>query len=172
MAGHKLLVIIDVIQHDSRRLERISLWNKLVSGCLRMPDSTKSQRLGNGRIEASNQGIRQSMPSVLDQYVGCNECMAEISVQHAFEIAYASWPNQSWIAFRCETCGCSNPLLVCNDSLTEGYLSGAPAPYLIPKRRVSVPGLRTRSEITSAFHPPSGRVAKRAPASFRGEGSL
>jgi hypothetical protein len=84
------------------------------------------------------------MPSVHDQYVGCNECMAELTVRHAFENAYASWPNKSWIAFYCETCGCSNPLLVHNDGVTEGYLDGAPAPCLVPKRHVSLPGLTVR----------------------------
>jgi hypothetical protein len=86
------------------------------------------------------------MPSVLDQYVGCNECMAEISVQQAFDIAYASWPEQSWIIFRCETCGASNPLLVQNDLVTEGYLYGAPDPCLVPKRYIRIPGLDARCD--------------------------
>ena len=85
--------------------------------------------------------IHVAMHSVLDQYVGCNECMAEVTVQHAFDRADASWPNQSWITFTCETCGCSNPLLVRDGSITEGYLDGAPAPCLIPKRHISIPGL-------------------------------
>ena len=67
--------------------------------------------------------------------------MAEITVQHAFDTADASWPDQSWIAFTCETCGCSNPLLVRDNSITEGYLDGAPGPCLVPKRHISIPGL-------------------------------
>src|SRR4029450_11551187 len=86
------------------------------------------------------------MPSVLDQYVGCNECMAEITVQHAFDTADASWPNQSWISFTCETCGCSNPLLVRDDAITEGYLDGAPGPCLVPTRQISIPGLIVRCD--------------------------
>ncbi len=89
-----------------------------------------------------------TMPSVLDQYVGCNECMAEITVHDAFDAAYASWPNQSWIAFNCKYCGCSNPLLVRKDSVTEGYLDGFPAPSLVSKRHISIPGLTVRCDAT------------------------
>jgi hypothetical protein len=81
------------------------------------------------------------MSSALDQYVVCNECMAEVTVRNAFDRADASWPNHSRIRFTCETCGCSNPLLVREGSITEGYLDGAPAPCFIPQRHIAIPGL-------------------------------
>ena len=92
-------------------------------------------------------GLCNIMPSVLDQFVGCNECMAEITVQRAFDSAESSWPNQSWIAFSCKTCDCSNPLLVSTDSVTEGYLDGAPGPCLVVKRRIAIPGLHVHCSV-------------------------
>ena len=78
------------------------------------------------------------MTSVLDQYVGCNECTAEITVQQAFDDAVKSWPQQTWIAFRCGNCGATNHLQLANDTVTEGYLDGAPGPCFIAKRTVNV----------------------------------
>jgi hypothetical protein len=95
-------------------------------------------RLGFTKLAALN--------SVLNQYVGCNECMAEITLREAFDREDASWPNQSWISFTCKTCGCSNPLIVENSCVTEGYLDGFPAPCFVPKRHISVPGLFVKCE--------------------------
>ena len=88
------------------------------------------------------------MPSVIDQFVGCNECRAEYSVKDAFDSAYASWPMHSWIAFRCKTCGSSNTLLVRDEQVTEGVLDGVPAPALVPSRQVRIPGLTVRCDAT------------------------
>jgi hypothetical protein len=82
--------------------------------------------------------MKPKMPSVLDQYVGCNECTAEFSVQDAFDAAFKSWPQQSWIAFHCSVCGTTNHLHVERDTVTEGYLDGAPAPCFIVKRIVHI----------------------------------
>ena len=84
------------------------------------------------------------MSSVLDQYIGCNHCTAAITLQEAFDAATDSWPNQSWIMFRCETCGNSNHLQLCKDTVAEGYLDAAPGPCFIVKRVVSVPELSVR----------------------------
>ena len=81
------------------------------------------------------------MPSVIDQYVGCNECMAEFAIQDVLDIAFRSWPQKSWIAFRCPNCGSTNHLQLTRDTVTEGYLDGAPAPCFIPKRTVHVPSV-------------------------------
>jgi hypothetical protein len=82
-----------------------------------------------------------NMASVLDRYVGCNHCTGECSVQDAFDVAFKSWPQQSWIAFRCPTCKQANHLRVEEGIVTEGYLDGAPAPCFIIKRAVRIPGL-------------------------------
>ncbi len=88
--------------------------------------------------------LRLQVASVLDQYVGCNFCTAEVTLQQAFDAATDSWPNQSWIMFRCSTCENSNHLQLRNDAVSEGYLDGAPGPCFIVKRVVSVPKLSVK----------------------------
>ena len=85
------------------------------------------------------------MTSVLDQYVGCNECAAEITVQQAFDDANVSWPQKSWIAFQCRNCGATNHLQLANDTVTEGYLDGAPGPCFIARRTVGVAQMRVKT---------------------------
>lgn len=74
--------------------------------------------------------------NVLDQYVGCSDCMHECCVRDALDACFASWPNHSWVAFHCLNCDGVNRLEVRNGAIAEGYLDGAPAPCFIIKRRV------------------------------------
>jgi hypothetical protein len=80
------------------------------------------------------------MQSVLNQYVGCNECTTECSVEEAFDSAFRSWPQQSWIAFHCKGCGAANQLQVVQDTVMEGYLDGSPAPVFRVKRIIHIDG--------------------------------
>jgi hypothetical protein len=83
--------------------------------------------------------------NVLDQYVGCGECMHEQTVRDALDACFASWPQQSWVAFRCPECGGVNHLEVREGSVIEGYLDGAPGPSLVVKRRVPLDDFYVRA---------------------------
>jgi hypothetical protein len=82
--------------------------------------------------------------NVLDQYVGCNDCQNEMPVKEAFDLAFRSWPQQGWIAFKCPTCGGWNHLSVADATVLEGYLDGTPGPCFVQKRRVFAGDLRVK----------------------------
>ena len=81
------------------------------------------------------------MNSVLNQYLDCTDCMGNTLLSDAFDIAFQSWPQQMWIAYRCPTCDAVNHLGLQRDSVTQGYIDGGPAPCLIPTRQLPIPKL-------------------------------
>jgi len=84
------------------------------------------------------------MKSVLDQYVGCIDCMASITVQQAFDEATEAWPQQSRIAFQCRNCGVVNHLLLEKNVVIEGYLDGVIDPDFVETRVVHFTDLRVK----------------------------
>jgi len=78
------------------------------------------------------------MKSVLNQYLDCTDCMGTTLLSDAFDIAFKSWPQQMWIAYRCPTCDTVNHLGLQRDSVAQGYLDGAPGPSLVPTRQLLV----------------------------------
>ncbi|EMI24360.1 hypothetical protein [Rhodopirellula europaea] len=78
------------------------------------------------------------MKSVLNQYLDCTDCMGTTLLSDAFDIAFQSWPQQMWIAYRCPTCETVNHLGLNRDLVTQGYLDGAPGPCLVPTRQIHV----------------------------------
>jgi hypothetical protein len=67
--------------------------------------------------------------------------MGTTLVSDAFEIAFQSWPQQIWIAYRCPTCETVNHLALKRDVITQGYIDGAPGPCHIPTRTIHIPNL-------------------------------
>lgn len=84
-------------------------------------------------------GIRNS---VFNQYLDCTDCMGTTRVSDVFDIAFGSWPQQMWIAYRCPTCATVNHIAVRPNTVTEGYIDGAPEPCLVPTRTIGVPSMR------------------------------
>ena len=81
----------------------------------------------------------QEIPkSVLNQYL---DCMGTTLVSDAFDIASRSWPQQMWIAYHCPTCGTVNHFALRPNTITQGYLDGAPGPCLVPTRTIDIPKL-------------------------------
>ena len=78
------------------------------------------------------------MNSVLNQYLDCTDCMGNTLLSDAFDIAFQSWPQQMWVAYKCQTCDTVNHLGLHRDTVTQGYLDGAPSPCLIPTRQLSI----------------------------------
>ncbi|MEM6472672.1 MAG: hypothetical protein AAF802_24135 [Planctomycetota bacterium] len=78
------------------------------------------------------------MKSVLNQYLDCTDCMGTTLLSDAFDLAFKSWPQQMWIAYRCPACDAVNDLRVNSDMVTQGYLDGFLGPCLIPTRQLHV----------------------------------
>lgn len=83
--------------------------------------------------------------SVLNQYLDCSDCVGTLRVSDAFGIAFSFWPQQMWIAYRCPTCDTVNHIALKSNSITQGYLNGAPDLLLIPTRTIHIPNLSLRS---------------------------
>ena len=79
--------------------------------------------------------------SVLNQYLDCTRCMGTTLVSEAFDIAFQSWPQQMWIAYRCPTCENVVHIALKQDEVTQGYIDGAPGPCHIPTRTIDIPNL-------------------------------
>lgn len=79
--------------------------------------------------------------SVLNQYLGCTDCMGTILVSEAFKIASMSWPKNMWIAYHCPNCDNVNHLALKSNTITEGYISGDLDPCLVPLRTIDIPNL-------------------------------
>ncbi|MCX5658690.1 MAG: hypothetical protein NTW19_03085 [Planctomycetota bacterium] len=71
--------------------------------------------------------------------------MHELIVRDALDACFASWPQQSWIAFRCPKCSAVNHLKVWDGSLAEGDLDGVPGPAFIIKRRLRLDDFHVRA---------------------------
>ena len=84
--------------------------------------------------------------SVLNQYLDCTDCMGSTLVSDALDIAFKSWPQQMWIAYRCPTCNTVNHIALKSNSITQGYLDGAPGPCHIPTRTIDIPKLMVASK--------------------------
>ncbi len=79
--------------------------------------------------------------SVLNQYLDCTDCMGTTKVSEAYDIAFKSWPQQMWIAYRCPTCETVNHIALKSNTITQGYIDGAPGPCHIPTRNIDIPKL-------------------------------
>jgi hypothetical protein len=80
--------------------------------------------------------------AITGQYVSCLECTHEPTIKTALDLAFKSWPNQSWIAFRCPICEEVNHLHIGNGFVAEGYLDGFPSPSFIQRKIIPIDDFR------------------------------
>ena len=93
------------------------------------------------KIYFETQRVSEIPHSVLNQYLDCTDCMGTTLVSHAFDIAFKSWPEQMWIAYRCPACDTVNHIALKSNTITQGYIDGAPAPCHVSTRIIDIPRL-------------------------------
>ena len=61
----------------------------------------------------------------------CPSCFFEVDVETILDNSIISWPNQSWIYFKCPACQNSSHIKIDNLSIETGLLDGAPGPCFV-----------------------------------------
>jgi hypothetical protein len=77
--------------------------------------------------------------------IKCPQCGLAMTPAQVILNSFASFPNRSWLLFRCPSCTATSHVHVGNGRLAIGDLDGVPGPTFLPVQSVAADQLTDKS---------------------------